>query len=271
MKAVSRLRKASSVIGPPSLTAAAVLGLWYLLSLVILGQNQRFLLPPPHSVVATGLLDVQNLETLLLGLLATTLVAVTGLAIAILAGMLIAVSMSQASWFERTLFPYAVAIQAVPIIAIVPVIGLWLGFTFKSRVLVTVLISVFPIITNTLFGLKSVSANHHDLFTLHRASRLTRLARLQLPSALPSVFTGFRISAGLSVVGAIVGEFFFRAGNARGIGILLANYQSRLQTKLLIVGIILSSLLGVALFAAFGASSKRALRGWAPGRGGGVG
>ena len=89
---------------------------------------------------------------------------------------------------------------------------------------------MFPIVANTLFGLQSVDQAHHDLFTLHGASRCTRLWKLQFPAALPSIFTGLRIAAGLAVIGAIVGDFFFQQGDP-GIGILIDRYQRRLQSE----------------------------------------
>src|SRR5262249_53731683 len=159
------------------------------------------------QVVKVGFLDWANLkEVLLVGLVPTTYVALTGLAIAIVLGMTAAILMSQAGWIERSLYPYAVVVQTIPIIALVPLIGFLFNYSFKSRVIACVMISIFPIITNTLFGLKSVDASLMDLFTLHGASRRTRLWKLQLPAALPAIFTGFRIAAGLSVIGAIVGD-----------------------------------------------------------------
>ena len=94
-----------------------------------------------------------------------------GLAIAIVLGMLFAMLMSQAKWIERSLYPYAVVLQTIPILALVPLIGFWFDFNFRSRVIVCVLIAIFPIITNTLFGLLSADQGQHDLFTLHGASR----------------------------------------------------------------------------------------------------
>ncbi len=258
----TRIRRAAASAFPPFLVLLAVLGLWYFISLVVMTKDQKFLLPPPHDVVKAGFLTWRSLHEMLLGLWTTTQVALIGLAISIVIGMTIAIGMSRHRWFEKTFFPYAVAIQAVPIIAIVPVIGLWMGFSFRARILVTIIISLFPIITNTLLGLQSVEANYHDLFTLAGADRRTRLWKLQLPSALPAIFTGFRISAGLAVVGAIVGEFFFKQGNARGIGRLLSAYQLRLQTKLLMAAIILASMLGVILFLAVGALGNRLTRAW---------
>jgi NitT/TauT family transport system permease protein len=256
------LRRLVGVVGPPLATFGVFVGLWYLLSYRLLNPTQRFLLPAPHRIVEVGFLDWDNLrEALLLGLLPTTHVALTGLGIAIGVGMLLAILMSQAGWVERSLYPYAVVVQTIPIIAIVPLVGFLFSFNFKSRVLACVIISIFPIITNTLFGLKSVDSSLHDLFTLHGAGRLTRLWKLQLPAALPAIFTGFRISAGLSVIGAIVGDFFFRQGNP-GIGRLIDNYRALLAAEQLYTVIFLSSLLGIFVFWGFGFLGHRLTRTW---------
>jgi NitT/TauT family transport system permease protein len=154
-----------------------------------------------------------------------------------------------------------VVLQTIPILAIVPLIGFWFSYGFWSRVIVCVMIALFPIITNTLFGLKSADPEHQDLFTLHHASRVQRLLKLQLPGALPAVFTGLRISAGLSVVGAIVGDFFFRQGQP-GIGRLIDNYTGRLESEALFAAIVLSSLLGLAVFWGFGFVGYLATRSW---------
>ena len=128
--------------------------------------------------------------------------------------------------------------------------------------IVCVLIALFPIITNTLFGLQSVDRGHHDLFTLHGASRWTRLRKLQCPAALPAIFTGLRISAGLAVIGAIVGDFFFRQGEP-GLGVLIDNYQlaprspSRCSPRSSS-----PSLLGLVVFWVFGCIGKRVVGPW---------
>ena len=172
-----------------------------------------------------------------------------------------AVLMSQAKIAERAIFPYMVTLQAIPILAIVPLIGFWFQFGFNSRVLVCVLISLFPIITNTLFGLKSSDQAHHDLFTLHHATRLQRLLKLQLPGALPAIVSGWRIAAGLSVVGAIVGDFFFRQGDP-GIGRLSDDYRARLQSDQLFASVALSSLLGLIVFWGFGLLGQLLVGSW---------
>jgi NitT/TauT family transport system permease protein len=257
----SKRRSRLATLVPPLAVLVVVLGIWNAFSYVLLRPSQRFLLPPPHKVVQVGFLDSGNLTEVLHGLWSTTQVALVGLVIAIVLGMVLAVAMSQALWVERSIYPYAVVLQTIPIIALVPLIGFWFEFNFRSRVIVCVLISLFPIITNALFGLKSADRQLHDLFTLHGASRSTRLRKLMLPAALPAIFTGFRISAGLSVIGAIVGDFFFRQGEP-GIGRLIDVYRNRLQSEQLFTAIFFSSLLGLVVFWGFGFLAHRVLRSW---------
>jgi NitT/TauT family transport system permease protein len=247
--------------GPPAAVFVAVLGIWYGVSYLLLDPQRRFLVPPPHDVIRVSFLDPYNLQELLDALWLSTRVAFIGLFIATVLGMLLAIAMSQARWVERSLYPYAVLTQTIPILAMVPLFGFWFGFGYLSRVLVVVLFAIFPVIANTLFGLRSVEQDHHDLFTLHEAGRLTRLWKLQLPAALPSIFTGLRISAGLAVIGAIVGDFFFKQG-APGIGILIDLYRSRLQSEQMFAAIIVSSLLGVIVFWFFGFLARRVVGGW---------
>lgn len=246
---------------PPFVVFLVVIGLWYAVSYLLLTPQRRFLVPPPNAVVEISLLDWVNLQELLDALLLSASVAFLGLGIAIVIGMALAIAMSQARWIERSLYPYAVILQTIPILALVPVFGFWFGFGLTSRVLVCVLIALFPIVANTLFGLQSVNREHHDLFTLHGANRLTRLRKLQFPAALPSIFTGLRISAGLSVIGAIVGDFFFKQGQP-GIGILIDLYRSRLQSEQLFAAVILSSLLGIAVFWFFGFLARQVVGSW---------
>ncbi len=257
----ARSRAAFRLVAPPAIVFAVFLGSWLSFTYVALSPDQRFLLPPPHEVVRVGILDAANLSEVLDGLWSTTQVALVGLAIAAAIGVSLGVAMSQASWVERSFYPYAVALQTIPILALVPLIGFWFSFDFRSRVLVCVLIAVFPIITNTLFGIRSVDRELHELFRLHRAGRLTRLMKLELPAALPAILTGLKISAGLSVIGAIVGDFFFRQGDP-GIGRLIDLYRARLQSEQLLTAIVFSSLLGLVVFWAFGFVARITVGQW---------
>jgi NitT/TauT family transport system permease protein len=246
----NRGRRIAQVVAPVAVFVLVLLA-WLFISYVMLEPRRRFLMPPPQDVVLNGLLNPANLGEILSALWSTTQVALVGLAVAIAVGTVVAVLMVQAQWIEWSIYPWAVVLQTIPILAIVPLIGFWFQFGFSSRVLVCVLISLFPIITNTLFGLKSSDQAHHDLFTLQRATRLQRLLKLQFPGALPAIVSGWRIAAGLSVVGAIVGDFFFRQGEP-GVGRLIDDYRARLQSEQLFAAVALSSLLGLVVFWAFG-------------------
>jgi NitT/TauT family transport system permease protein len=236
---------------PAIILAATVIGVWYFVTYVVLDERRRFLLRPPHQVIDKAFLDWDTLNEMLNGLWSSTRVAAIGLVIAILLGFVLATVMSQAKVVERAMFPLLVTLQAIPILAIVPLIVFWFGSGQNARIIVCVIIALFPIIVNTLFGLQSADRGMHDLFTLHHANRVTRLRKLMFPNALPAIFAGLRISAGLCVIGAIVGDFFFARGDV-GIGQLIRRYSSRLDGEELLGAVILTSALGVAVFLLFG-------------------
>ena len=242
-------------------TTVTLLVVWQTFSTQVLDPSRRFILPPPTDVVRVGFGDARNRAELLGGLWQTSKVTLVGLAVAIVVGSLVALAMSQAVWLERAVYPWAVLLQTVPVLALVPLISFWFGYGFGSRVLVCVMIATFPIVTNTLFGLQSVSRAHLDLFALHRAGWWTRVRLLLVPGALPSVLAGWRISAGLSVTGAIVGDYFFRQGQA-GIGRLLDAYTQHLRSPQLFAGVILASGFGLAVFWAFGALQTALVGRW---------
>jgi NitT/TauT family transport system permease protein len=256
-----RLRHVVGVALPPLVVAGVAIGAWYFATYVALDAQRRFLLPPPHAVIQGSFIESGPRGEILTATLETAKVAVVGLGIASFLGIAIAVAMAQAHWVERSLFPWAVVLQTVPILAIVPLIGFWWGFDFRSRVLVCVLISLFPMITNTLFGLRSAPQGLHDLFSLRRASRWTRMRKLEFPAALPAIFVGLQISAGLSVIGAIVGDFFFRQGEP-GIGRLIDNYRAALSSEQLLGAIIASSLLGILAFTLVGVVADQVVGRW---------
>jgi len=249
------------VWGPPLAVLAVIVGAWYLVSDVVLAPTQRFLLPAPDAVIRNGFLDPSIMSQLLGSLGRTAFVTLIGLAIAAALGILWAVLMSQARWVERSLFPYAVVLQCVPILALVPLIGFWFGFEYPARIIVCVMIAVFPMVSNTLFGLQAADRGQRELFRLQHASRWTTLWKLQFPGALPAIFAGLRISAGLSVVGAVVGDFFFRQGDP-GLGALISNFQASVEAEPLFATIMLASLFGVAIFLLFSWIGRLAVGKW---------
>jgi NitT/TauT family transport system permease protein len=264
----SRAARIARTLLPPLLFGLVLIGLWYLISYAVLDASRRFLLVPPHEVIRDGFLNWRHFHEILKSLWSSTRVALIGLAISIILGFLLAIGMSQTKLVERAMFPYLVTLQAIPILALVPLIQFWWGTGQTSRVMVCVIISIFPIIVNTLFGLHSAERGLHDLFTLHKASRITRLRKLMFPAAMPAVFAGLRISAGLSVIGAIVGDFFFGKGDA-GIGQILRKYANDLSGAELLAAVAMSSLLGVTVFLVFGWLQNRIIGRWYDSAGGG--
>ena len=221
-----------------------------------------FLVPSPVTVINESFVRAVPRGKLLNGLMWTSIVSFIGLSVSIIVGMLLAVLMARAKWAERSVYPYLVALQAMPVLAIVPVIAAIFGYGLGPRVFVCVMISIFPIASNTLFGLLSADKGQHDLFTLSGVSRFTRLLKLQLPSAMPAIFTGFRISAGLSVIGAVVGEQFFRGGSKPGIGIVIEEYRQKIRFPQIYGGLVLIALLGVSVFLLFGLLTKVVVGHW---------
>ena len=254
----------SRLIGPPIVFVVfiAVWQYFHAFGMRKFFDKPGFLLPSPVTVINESFVNSVARGKLLNGVKWTMAVSLVGLGITIVIGMLLAVVMAQARWAERSFYPYLVALQAIPILAIVPIILSVFGTGMQSRLFVCVMIAFFPIVTNTLFGLQSADSGQHDLFTLRGASRWVRLWKLQVPAALPAVFTGFRISAGLSVIGAVVGEQFFRAGDKPGIGIVMESYRQKAIYPQVYGGLILGSGLGILFFLVFGWLSRRVVGHW---------
>ncbi len=255
------------VVLPPVVLGLFTIGVWYFISYRVLDKKRRFLLEPPHLVWKRGFADREVLKEMSSALWFTGKVALWGLAIAIVIGFTLAIIMSQSKLIERAVFPYQVMLQATPILAITPLIGFWFGYGLNSKIFIAALISLFPIVVNTLFGLTSAEQGMHDMLTLHNAGRVTRLRKVMFPAALPAIFAGLRISAGLSVIGAIVGDFLFGQGDV-GIGQLLKRYANLLQGEKLLAAVLLSCLLGVFVFVSFGWLNNRVVGRWTtPSRG----
>jgi NitT/TauT family transport system permease protein len=253
---------------PPFLMFLVFLGIWYAYSALKydIAAQRINALPFPHEVIRDGFLplwDDKNGLRPALGYLWVTLVGtLAGLVVSIVLGVLIAVVMNLAKSAERAIFPYAVVAQTVPILAILPLLTQVFGEKFMVRLVVIVLIAIFPVITNTLFGLQSADQLHHDLFTLNKASRWTRLWKLELPGAIPALMTGVRIASGGAVIGAVVADFFFTRGQ-KGIGFFIRVKQQRASERPeMFMGTILASMFGVIMFLVIGYVTNRAIRNW---------
>jgi NitT/TauT family transport system permease protein len=253
---------------PPTIMLATFIGIWYLYSTLAFEQafQRRNALPYPHEVIQDGFLPLwdsnQGTREILGYMWPTIKVTLLGLGISIVVGVLIAVVMNMSKYFERAIVPYAVVAQTVPVLAITPLLTQVFGDRLGVRLAVVFLIAVFPIITNTLFGLQSTERLHHDLFTLNKTNRWTRLWKLELPTAIPALMTGIRIASGLAVIGAIVADFFFNQGD-KGIGYFIRVTQQKAANRPdMLAGTITASLFGVVMFLIVGAITTRAIRDW---------
>jgi NitT/TauT family transport system permease protein len=246
---------------PPIGALIVVVGVWYLVSTQVVSQHRRFLLPTPGTVLTKGILDGTTMRQIANSMWLTTELTIVGLAIAVTLGVLLGFAMFRFGWLERATYPYLVALQAVPVLAIAPLMTVAFGYGFYSKSIIVVIIAFFPIPTTLLLGMKSVDRGLLDLFRLHGASWFTQVRKLCIPNALPALFAGLKISAGLSVIGAIVGELFFQQGRP-GLGQRLYAYQTNMQYPQLYTALIFSSLLGITIFTLFGWLGNRAVRSW---------
>lgn len=220
-----------------------------------------YLLPGPLLVFKTLITDWNELFQSLLVTLQITVVAFIAAAVS---GLLISILFTQSKWIERSLFPYAVILQTTPVVAIAPLIIVWLkNNTFAALVVCAWIMAFFPIVSNTTVGLNSVDRNLINLFQLYKASRWQTLLYLRLPSAMPYFLSGLRISGGLALIGAVVAEFVAGTGGAKsGIAyrILISSYN--LQIPRMFAALFLTTGLGVLIFVGLTAFSDLLLRQW---------
>jgi NitT/TauT family transport system permease protein len=238
----------------PSLVLALVLLGWE--AVVRLGDYPAFILPSPTRVGET-LLRVVGDGTLWRHAQVTLVEVLGGLtlgaSVAVVLGYLLAKSVT----VERALSPYIVASQAVPIVAIAPLLVIWFGSGLLSKVLISALIVFFPILINTMVGVRSVEPDLRDLMRSLRATRWQMFAKLEVPSALPVLLGGLKIGATLSVIGAVVGEF---AGAERGLGFLISLSNNALyDTPQMFVAILALVVMALSLYGGVAYVERRAL------------
>jgi len=243
---------------PPAILFGLVILTWHYA--VIVFGIKAFLVPTPLNVLR-AVIDGRGELLQAVGLTAGA--ALSGFASSLLIGTLIACVFSQSGIVRRSCYPYAIFLQTVPIIAIAPLIVVWFGAGFRSVVLVSFIISLFPIITNGTTGLLAIDSNLLDLFRLYQGSRWQVLWKLRLPHSVPFLVTAARTSSGLAVVGAIVGEFFtgYQA-EKHGLGYIIMQTAGFSQTDRLFAAVLASTLLGIAIFGLSTLVGSTVLRRW---------
>ena len=242
----------------PLLLGIAILGAWEL-ACRLLGVPE-YLVPAPSDIAHTLAADWELLVTSLMVTLKITFLA---FALAVVLGVAAAFLFVQSRLMEVSLFPYAIILQVTPVVAIAPLIIIWVKSPTPAMVICATLVALFPIISNTILGLRSVNPGLLNLFRLNRATRWQVLRRLRVPSALPYFFGGLRISSGLALIGAVVAEFVAgTGGTAAGLAYQILQAGFQLNVPRLFAALVLITFTGIALFSIMATLSRIALRGW---------
>ncbi len=242
----------------PAIAFVILIVLWQLA--VIIFKPQPFILPSPMQVI-------EAFQERGSRLLSATWITFRGAALAFIAssliGALVALLLVSIPFLYKGFFPYTVVLQAVPVVAIAPIIIIWFGVGLNAVVAIGVIIAIFPVIANTVIGLRSTDAGLKQLFQLYDATPWQTVLKLRLPAALPYFFTGLRIAAGSSVIGAIVGEYIGgMAGTRGGLGFLVIELSRKLQMASLFATVICAAILGILFFAVVSWLSNLFLRNW---------
>lgn len=216
---------------------------------------QSYLVPAPSAVWNSILESRQELWA---AFLTTSASALIGFLLSSIIGTGVAVFLASSRAIQRAFYPYAVFFQTVPIIAIAPLLVIWFGYGMRTVVASAFIVSIFPVIANTLTGILSTDPALRDLFRLYGASGAATLFKLRFPAALPQILTGLRVASGLAVIGAIVGEFI--GGQGLGSVVDIARTQQRVDK--VFAAILLASLLGLGLFGLINLLSYVTLRRW---------
>jgi NitT/TauT family transport system permease protein len=243
----------------PLAVAAAVLGAWQWA--VIHYAVPAYVLPTP-SAIAHAFID--NFASLMTALANTLVITLEGFAGALIAAVALAVLFSQSRLVERTLYPYAVILQVTPVVAIAPLILIWVGFERITLALSLIagIIAFFPILSSAAQGLKSTDFNLIDLSRLYGASRWQILWKVQLPSSLPSLLTGMKVGGVIALIGEVTAEFAAGSGTATGLAWRIVESGNRLEIATLFAALALLALTGVLIFAGLSLLEWAALRRW---------
>lgn len=242
----------------PMIVGILALGGWE--ALVRLNNIPVYILPAPSVVAATLVADR---AILLPSLLVTLQITFMALAAAVAGGVLLAVLFAQSAWVERSFYPYAVILQVTPIVAISPLILIYVENTHLALLICAWIVAFFPILSNTTMGLSSADHNLVDLFRLYGATRWQALRYLRLPGSMPYFLGGLRIAGGLSLIGAVVAEFAAgTAGAGSGLAYRILESGYRLNIPRMFAALILISAAGIAIYLVLSLVQHLILRRW---------
>ena len=239
----SNTERVLRVVVPVAMLVLAVIA-WHLI--VVLNGIPKYILPTPGDVVTSLIADWPTLAP---SLLVTLRITFTALILALIGGVAMAIILVQSKWVELALFPFAVILQVTPVIAIAPLLLIYVPETQTVLLIIAFLVAFFPILSNMVTGLKSVDHNLLNLYDLYGASRWQTLIFLKLPASLPYFMAGLRIAGGLALIAAVVAEFAAgTAGQGSGLAFRLLESQYRLNIPRLFAALILLTGTGIAIF-----------------------
>ena len=240
--------------------AIMILAIWFWDRICVWNEIPQYILPRPGVVLQT-LYDDAGL--LFSSLLVTLRITFLSLALAVIGGVGLSVLFAQSKWVEMSFFPFAIVLQVTPIVAIFPLINIYVNNQTTKLLLCAWIVAFFPILSNTTLGLNSVDRNLRDLFKLNGATRWQQLRYLRLPAAMPYFLGGLKIAGGLSLIGAVVAEFVAGAtGQSSGLASRIIEAGYRLNAPRLFAALFLISLTGILIFLVLSLISHLILRRW---------
>jgi ABC-type nitrate/sulfonate/bicarbonate transport system permease component len=248
------LRQKLMTWAPATLILVSLLSLWE--AYVRFFSVPKWLLPAP-SVIAVTL--VTNRELLVRHSLITLLEVLIGCGVSLVVGVILAAAIVWSRTLERVLYPVVIASQTIPIIVIAPLLLVWVGYGLTPKVIVVALIAFFPIVVNTVDGLKSVDPDTVNLMRTLGAKRWHIFVKVQVPASLPFFFSGARVAMAVSVIGAVIGEW---VGSSQGLGYLMIRSKPQFLTERVFAAIVILSAMGIGLFGGLGVIEKLAIPWW---------
>ncbi|MBD8070110.1 ABC transporter permease [Bacillus sp. PS06] len=232
--------------------------LWQTIPLVL--GLKHYILPKPTDVVEAAIKDWNLLWP---AIQITMLESVIGFLFSAVIGILVSILLASSKILERSIYPYAIILQTIPVVAVAPIIVIWFGAGYNSIVVISFLVGFFPVISNTLMGLNSVDKNMDELFTLYNASNWQKMWKLRLPAAMPFIMAGLKVSCTLTIVGAIVGEYVAGIGGGKGgLGYSITVAAIQVKTAYLFACGIAAAILGVSFYLLVSFISNLILKSW---------
>lgn len=242
----------------PVIALIVFLTLWQFVPLVL--GIKSFILPKPTDVIGAAIDDWHLLWPAIQITITESLI---GFLLSAIVGIGISVLLASSRILEISLYPYAIILQTIPVVAMAPIVVIWFGSGFNSIVIISFLIGFFPVVSNTLMGLNSVDKNMSDLFTLYNASKWQTMWRLRIPAAMPYIMSGLKISCTLAIVGAITGEFIAGIGGGKGgLGYAITVAAVQLKTPYLFACAIAGAIFGIGFYLLVSFVSKLMLKSW---------